>query len=101
LCLGDLLQWLSDFLIGRKQKSVIGNDTSSWCDVKSGVPQGSVLGPVLFATDVSDLPQVVESLIAIFAAIRKILTPWWTNNLNFISTHICCFQGKSDFGYHQ
>jgi len=27
---GDLLQWLSDFLIGRKQKVVIGNDTSSW-----------------------------------------------------------------------
>ena len=37
---GDLLQWLLGFLIGRKQRVVIGNDTSSWCDAKSGVPQG-------------------------------------------------------------
>jgi len=52
---GDLLQWLSDFLIDRKQKVVIGNDTSSWCDVKNGVPQGSVLRPVLFAIYVNNL----------------------------------------------
>jgi len=70
---GDLLQWLSDFLIGRKQKVMIGNETSSWCDVKSGVPQGSVLGPILFAIYVNYLPQVVECLIALL-----LMTPYYT-----------------------
>jgi len=81
--MGDLLQWLSDFLIGRKQKVVIGNGTSSWYDVKSGVPQGSVLGPVLFAIYVNDLPQVVESLIALFADDAKLYRSI-TSNLDSI-----------------
>jgi len=48
---------------------VIGNNTSSWCDVKSGVPQGSILGTVFY---VNNLPQVVESLIALFADDTKL-----------------------------
>jgi len=63
----DSLQWLSDILIVRKQKVVIDNDASSWCDLKSGVPKGFVLGPVLFAIYVNDLPRVVESLISLFS----------------------------------
>jgi len=70
--LGFKVQWSSGFLIGRKQKVVIGNDISSWCDVKSGVFQGSVLGPVLFAIYVNNLPQVVESLIALFTDDTKL-----------------------------
>jgi len=77
----DLLQWLSDFLIGRKQRVVIGYDTSSWCDVKSGVPQGSILGPILFAIYVNNLPQVVDSLIALFADDTK-LYPSITSDLD-------------------
>ena len=43
-----LIDWISAFLIGRKQHEVIGESSSSWCDLDSGVPQGSVVGPLLF-----------------------------------------------------
>jgi len=53
--------------------------------VKCGAPQGSVLGPILFAMYVNDLPQVVESLIALFAYDTKlycsILFAMYVNNL--------------------
>ena len=45
---GDLLEWISDYLSGRKQKVIIRNTSSSLMRVEAGVPQGSVLGPLLF-----------------------------------------------------
>ena len=44
-----LLAWIGDFLSMRRQHVVLGDTCSDWTSVKSGVPQGSVLGPTLFA----------------------------------------------------
>ena len=45
---GKLIDWFENYLSGRKQRVVIRGQSSTFLEVKSGVPQGSVLGPILF-----------------------------------------------------
>ena len=63
----SLLNWIQDFLTGRKQRVVLKNQMSSVCDVTSGVPQGSVLGPTLFLVYINDLPDVVTCNVSLYA----------------------------------
>ena len=62
---GEVLAWLRDFLKGRGQTVVISGESSDREDVISGVPQGSVLGPVL-------LPEVISATCKLFADDTKI-----------------------------
>ncbi|XP_047137558.1 uncharacterized protein LOC100200221 [Hydra vulgaris] len=50
------LKWIISFLTDTKQRVVLGESESSWVDIVSGVPQGSVLRPILFLIYINDLP---------------------------------------------
>ncbi|CAB4031048.1 Hypothetical predicted protein, partial [Paramuricea clavata] len=65
---GPLLDWFSDYLSGRKQRVVVDGFSSSYLDVTSGVPQGSIVGPLLFLIYVNDLPDAAKhSKVPMFA----------------------------------
>ena len=69
---GKLLTWIEAFLTGRKQQVVVEGSHSPWTEVASGVPQGSVLGPLLFLIYVNDLPDVVHCDMKLFADDAKL-----------------------------
>ena len=64
---GPLLSLLKDFLSDRLQRVVLNGQTSDWMHVLAGVPQGSILGPLLFLIFINDLPDSLESMVKIFA----------------------------------
>ena len=64
---GCILAWLKDFLTNRKMKTVVEGEKSDDVKVDSGVPQGTVLGPLMFLCNINDLPDTVKSLVRLFA----------------------------------
>ena len=64
---GNILNWVTDFLSNRTQYVSLDGFYSESTNVTSGVPQGSVLGPTLFIYYINDLPDVVDTLLRIFA----------------------------------
>ena len=59
--------WITNFLTKRKQRVVVDGDHSQWVQVRSGVPQGTVLGPLLFLAYINDLPDNISSEVRLFA----------------------------------
>ena len=64
---GNILFWITDFLKERTQRVVVRGTSSKVTAVLSGVPQGTVLGPLLFLVYINDMPLVTTSKIALFA----------------------------------
>ena len=71
---GKVLCWIKSFLTNRKMQVSLGDACSEWVEVSSGVPQGSVLGPLLFILYVNDIPEIVKSAVKMFADDAKLFT---------------------------
>ena len=64
---GPLLSWLQSYLSGRNQRVVLEGSHSEWKHLTAGVPQGSVLGPLLFLVYINDVTDNVHSEAFLYA----------------------------------
>ena len=62
-----MLLWFSDYLSNRRQRVVIPGSMSEWKYIHSGVPHGSILGPLLFLIYINDIVSEIDSNIRLFA----------------------------------
>ena len=72
---GDVLEWITEFLHGRTQEVIVNGEKSVKAPVISGIPQGTVLGPVLFVVYINDLLENIKSDGLMFADDTKIFRP--------------------------
>lgn len=71
---GKVLRWITSFLNQRRQRVIVNESQSLDAKVTSGIPQGSVLGPILFVIYINDLPNCVANHVQLFADDTKVYT---------------------------
>ena len=98
------MKLLINYLEDRKQRVVLNGQNSSWKNILAGVPQGSILGPILFLIYINDLPNGIKSIFKIFVDDTSLFlilkdkncsTVELKNDLRIISN--CAFQCKMLF----
>ena len=80
----SIINWIEQWLTDRRQRVVVDGEVSSWKSVLSGVPQGSVLGPILFLVYINDLEEGVIGKILKFADNTKLFTKTRKLEIHFL-----------------
>ena len=83
---GNLLSTLTDFLKLRKQRVVLNGQLSSWSNIETGVPQGSILGPLLFLIYINDLSDGLTTNARLFADDVSLFSV--VDNINLSATNL-------------
>ena len=69
---GDAARWIRNWFAGRRQRVCINQSYSNWAPITSGVPQGSVLGPLRFLIYINDIYTSIVNKISKFADDKKL-----------------------------
>ena len=101
-----MLETLTDFLKDRKQRVVLNGQNSSWANVEAGVPQGSILGPLLFLIYINDLPDNLSTNVklfvddtSLFSVVHDITTSSCDLNYDLSRVKEWAFQWKMSFNH--
>ena len=79
---GNLLSLLKSFLNNWFQRMVLNGQCSNWSSVLAGVPQGSILGPLLFLIYINDLPEGLQSSVKLFADDTSLFSTAYDPNMS-------------------